>query len=182
MHLTIKSLPLTLTVALGCGWSADLTDDQIATAVRRAVAHNGDEVFKVIAKRSVRITFSQCIYVLSASDRIAVAAYKAKQQQRPFSVKDARAIGLEMIAVVLEPSELSKRGVDYSYSVKLKADDKLVEPVCCIPESYHFLVNQASSTFMFSAIQGAQRLTVIVSGGDGSHREKKADPKLFEMR
>lgn len=40
----------------------------------------------------------------------------------------------------------------------------------------------AVSEFVFSAIEGAQKLTVVVIGNDGHSQEKAADPKLFEAR
>lgn len=40
----------------------------------------------------------------------------------------------------------------------------------------------AVSEFVFPAIEGAQKVTVVVTGKDGYRQEKAADPKLFESR
>ena len=185
MYPTIRSLIPMLTLALCCGSSSGLTDAQINAAIQRTVPHNGLEVYSTIAKQTIRFNWSEWIYVLSASDRIAVAAYRAKQQHRPFSVQDARAMRLQIVAVVLEPSERTIKGVNHEYRVVLKVDDKIIQPLPGIPENYSLGVNQVSATFMFPMIERAQRLSVILIDGDGNRIEKNVQPrlaKLFESR
>ena len=182
-----------LAVALCYGASSDLTDAQINAAIERAARRNGDKVFSSIVKQYVRIGNWHVLYVLSPSDRIAVAAYRAEQQGRPFTVQDARAMGLGMVAVCLEPAKLSIKGVVYKYRVALQIDDKIIQPVPGVLESYSFTYPIApgsgpSSTgaptpaFMFPAVEGTHRLTVILTREDGQTKEKKADPKRFGLR
>lgn len=186
-------LPM-LTVALGCGSPSDLTNAQITAAIRRADLHNGDDVFRPIYRQAVQIKRgSETIYVLSASGRIAVAAYLAKQQRKPeLTVQDASAMALGMVAVVLVSTERrSFEGIS-RHTVALKADDKTIQPVSGIPERYNLGVpgvardgvqkRAFSSTFLFSAIEGAQKVSVILTIGAGQRIEKEADPRLFQLR
>ena len=121
-----------------------------------------------------------------------MAAYLAKQQRKPeFSLQDASAMGLAMVAVVLVSTEQRSFEGTSRHSLALKADGKIFQPVSSIPERYNLGVpgvardgaqkRAFSSTFMFPAIQGAQKVSVIVTIG-GQRIEKEADPKLFELR
>jgi hypothetical protein len=56
-----------------------------------------------------------------------------------------------------------------------------------VPEQYNFgdagpFKKGVSFTYMFPAIQGAQKVSVIVTIGAGETIEKEADPKLFALR
>jgi len=171
--------------------SSDLSDTQINAAIERALTKNGDRVFR-FDKQIVGMKRGSKGYVLSASDRIAVAAYLAKQRQnREFSVADARSLGLGMIAIVLVTTDRGKKGMTSGPTITLNADGTTIQPIPGHREQYHFCVpsislnevsNSVCSTFLFPSLDGAQKVTMIVTNSAGQVVEKEADPKLFELR
>jgi tetratricopeptide (TPR) repeat protein len=184
------------TAAARTGSSGDLTDAQINAAIQQGVHHESNVWHRIYKQEiSIKGTYlgSRKIYVLSASDRIAVAAIPPSGRRKAgsspeFSVADARALGLDMVAVVLVTGEPLTRALPHKYALELKVDDKIIQPlpaseVYSLGAGLHRGNSALSLTFMFPAIKGAQRVTVIVTIGAGQKTiEKEADPRLFESR
>ena len=138
------------------------------------------------------------VYVLSPSDRIALASSGRKKPE--LSIKEARNLGLDRVAVVVVTSENGKSrnkfgiikpadvsSLAYKYTFAIKADGIIIKPIKGVSERYDLADpgknrRQLSSTFLFPVVEGAQRVSVILTIGTDQTIEKEADPKLFEMQ
>jgi hypothetical protein len=176
MHATARFLILVLTVALCCGSSSELTDAEIQAAIQRGIDTSWGNLIRqipvVVFEGGIRgegrwssrglppvVGVAQRIYVLSDSDRIALAASMAasngygrsstRAKLKPgfsFSVADARAsvVALGVTTVVLEvgastsvlnglnPFSVRTKLAKWkspSVQIVLKTDDRTVSPL-----------------------------------------------------
>jgi tetratricopeptide (TPR) repeat protein len=194
---------------------AALTDAEIDEAIQRGL-HRQKDLYAHIAGQKIvikgRVTVggnkaiilggnkATTIHVLSASDRIglyaASAAYFAKKaKQAPaFSVRDARAMGLGLVAVVLIAHDFSRaQTLAYKYDMAFKVDGKVIRWVSPGAAEGKWLAGRllflgccgtdvSSTVFMFPAIEGAQKVTIVVTTGASNRIEKEVDAKWFALQ